>query len=861
MNNKIKKIVNKLLLIVHNNRWLFLTFIVSTIIIGVVFKLQGIAPFGSNSMLDVDFFHQYGPLLNELTDRIKQGENLIFSFNTGGGIPFFRNYLNYLSSPFNIILLFLKKDNIIMGYSVIIALKLIFASCTMSYYLKKQFNKDSIFTLVFGLLYAYSGYFCAFYWNIMWLDGIVFLPIIMLGISKLIDNNKPYLYIVSLAIMLFANYFIGYMICIFSVLYFLGYLFLRGKYNIKYIFKKTILFAVSSLLAGGLVSFFLLPLATSLSSISATGGSFPAFEFNFKVIDYVFNHITGVSRTVFASDILPLPNIYCGLITLVFVLLLFLNKKVNIKIKIISLLCIISFFLFFDINLIDYIWHAFHVPNDLPWRYSFLYVFCLTTIGYYSSTKLKDAGILKTSISFALIIVMVMLSAKFDFKNITDEKALLCMILLLIYYLLFFFTKINNKTKIIGGGVLILVISIEMIYGINNNWSIDHDIETFMNDKPGYEKLIKTARKYNNDLYRIEKTSYVTLNDPAWYDYYGISTFSSMAYESVSSHQRMLGLAGNTINSYYYVDYQTPVYNTIFNISYIMGSSINSDNYKVIDSNETANLLEYKYPSSIGYGANKKLVKWNLLEYKPFYNQDQFVKLLLDTNESVYDDVKVLRTENVEIIGDSFNNNSNGEFNYKLKDKKSSFKFVLDNSKHKDLYIYVGGPNVSSFYVNDEYHSITSDEYYTLNIGTYTEDEVTIEFDLSSKYDSYVYFYAYTLNDDVFNKFYKSIKSERLNVTSYKETLINGNIKLKTDKMVFTSIAYDEGWKVYVDNKMVKTYKIADSFMAFNCPKGNHEIKIKYYPKNMKLGLVLSGFSVIILLVIMPYILKKHKKD
>ena len=213
---------DKIMKYIKDNKWILFTFLISSVVISIIYILQKIAPYGNNSMLDVDFYHQYGPLLNELYDRIKSGETLLYSFNTGGGIPFYRNFLNYLSSPFNIVLFFFRKENIVMAFSIVIALKTIFSATFMSYYLKKTFKKAGILTSIFGILYAFSGYFCAYYWNIMWLDGMVFLPIIMLGINKKIDEENPFTYVISLAIMLFANYFIGYMICIFSVFYFLG---------------------------------------------------------------------------------------------------------------------------------------------------------------------------------------------------------------------------------------------------------------------------------------------------------------------------------------------------------------------------------------------------------------------------------------------------------------------------------------------------------------------------------------------------------------------------------------------------------------------------------------------------------------
>ena len=165
---------DKLLKFINSNKWTILTGLISLVCVSIIYTVNKIAPFGNNSMLDVDFYHQYGPLLNELYDRVKEGSSLLYSFNTAGGLPFYRNFLNYLSSPFNIILFLFKRENIVMAFSIIIGLKAVFASVSMSYYLKKTFKKDGLLTCLFGVLYAFSGYFCAYYWNIMWLDGMVF---------------------------------------------------------------------------------------------------------------------------------------------------------------------------------------------------------------------------------------------------------------------------------------------------------------------------------------------------------------------------------------------------------------------------------------------------------------------------------------------------------------------------------------------------------------------------------------------------------------------------------------------------------------------------------------------------------------
>ena len=834
--------MNKIKGYFKNNKWLFITFFISSIIISIIYIYNKIAPFGPNSMLCVDFYHQYGPLLNELVDRVKNGSGLLYSFNTGLGIPFFRNYLNYLSSLFNIIIFMFKKSDIVMSYSIVIAAKVIGSSVTMAYYLKNTFKKENIFICIFALLYAFSGYFCAYYWNIMWLDGMFYLPIIMYGINKLVDDNKPVLYIISLAIMLFSNYFIGYMICIFSVLYFIGYIFYKGNYNIKYLLKKCVMFAISSVLSAGLVSFALIPLYYSLSSISATHtGTFPLYKLNFGISNYLFNHIPFVDRTVFASDPLPMPNVYCGILTLVLVLMLFFNKKINIKFKIISLSALIFFFLSFNINVIDYVWHAFHVPNDLPYRYSFIYVFTLTTIGYYSMIKAKDLSYLKTTISFMIVFVFVMLASKLGFKNIDNNRIIVCLIILTLYYLLYLFSSIKQIPKKILKIVFIIICAFECTFGICINWDISHDIDTFMSDKDEITNIIAGIKSSDNDLYRMEKTDSLTLNDPAWYNYTGVSTFTSMAYESVAATQRKFGMPGNDINSYYYKKTQTPIYNTIFDVKYLIGDYINDDYYNNI---KTGNYYvnEYLYPSSFVYAVNKNIKNMELYDYMPFINQSNFVVYSTELDN-------VLIPLDVTCIQDgvsSYNSFSNGEFFYNFTEDTNQIIVNVKTILNKPLYLYVKG-NVSGYQVDSNYYSITSDEYYTIDVGKFDKESVDVKIDLLDEKEGSLVVYAYTLNEDVFENFYNKINDNSLKVNKYSDTLIEGKIKADNNQIAFSSIAYDKGFNVFVDGKKVKTYKVLEGYLGFDISKGTHNIKISYYPYKMREGLLVSLVSFVVI--------------
>ena len=139
-------------------------------------------PFGENIILRMDLYHQYAPLFAELYERIFGGDSLIYSFTSGLGSSFLGNYFNYLSSPTMLFVLIFGHKNIPEAVAAMVLVKAAASAYTFTYFLGKVTKKSDLSTSAFGLLYAFCGYFVAYYWNIMWLDAVVLFPIVILGI-------------------------------------------------------------------------------------------------------------------------------------------------------------------------------------------------------------------------------------------------------------------------------------------------------------------------------------------------------------------------------------------------------------------------------------------------------------------------------------------------------------------------------------------------------------------------------------------------------------------------------------------------------------------------------------------------------
>ena len=64
-----------------------------------IFIYRGIYPFGENSFMYSDMYHQYVPFLTEFWEKLHSGESLAYTFRIGLGTNFTAVYAYYLASP------------------------------------------------------------------------------------------------------------------------------------------------------------------------------------------------------------------------------------------------------------------------------------------------------------------------------------------------------------------------------------------------------------------------------------------------------------------------------------------------------------------------------------------------------------------------------------------------------------------------------------------------------------------------------------------------------------------------------------------------------------------------------------------
>ncbi len=862
----------------YDNRFIFLAFGCSAAIMFVVFMAFGLFPFGDITILRMDLYHQYGPLFSELYDRVTSGGSLLYSWNSGLGSSFFGNYCNYLSSPIGfVVMLIAGHENIPEAIAVMVLLKAAFSALTFALYLKKSQHKSNYITVAFAVLYSFCGWFIAYYWNVMWIDAMVLLPLVALGIERTIDNGKPWIYLASLALTMFSNYYMSYMMCIFAVIYFIAYFITNySGSDYKRFFKSGFIFAGASVCAAGLIAFMLLPTFCTLQQTSATSGDFPSgTSLYFNIFDFISNHLASIEPTIRSSGDDVLPNVYCGVLTVMLIPLYLMTKSISKKEKVVNIALLSAFMIGFNFNVLNYIWHGFHFPNDLPYRQSFMYSFLLLIVAFKTFVRLKEIPNKIIAFSGIATAVLVVLAEKLESKNVNTSTVIISLVFVVIYSLIIVTLKDKKYQTVTVSVLLLCCVCSEAIIADTGNYSMDQPKTNYVSDYSTFQTVKEQLDLASGDeFYRMELSYLRTRMDPCWYNYNGVSTFSSMAYEKVAALQRKLGMYGNNINSYTYYP-QTPIYNSMFALKYIVNNTstdvlAGSSLYKNIFTYDKYTAYENQYSLPIAYCVDTSVANWQWSLTDPLEVQTD----LFERATGVSDALEKLYP--IEI------NNSNVEdFMQPLNSEIYSFKktssdgvdgsssFVFEAVEDGNVYLYVTtgeGDKSGTMTVSvDNGQSVSQDlsKGYILDIGEVKKGERFTAIVPISTENGMLTFHAYYVNKDAFTKGYEKLKATSLSYTKFTDTEIEGTFTANGTQILMTSIPYDSGWTVCIDGKKVTKndiVKIGDALLGVNVTDGKHTLKMTYTPTGFKIGVLISLFTVVVLLLVIAICLILKRK-
>lgn len=905
------------------NEWIYqhriygLVFIIPLIIMYIVYAVFKVHPWGDNSVLVLDLNGQYVYYYEALRDAFWGDGSFIYSWNRNLSGEMFGIFAYYLLSPFMLIICILPRTMMCGAIELIQLLKIGTAAVSFAFFIRKSYKPKNTTTVIFSTCYALMTYMVVELMDPMWLDGLIYLPLICYGVGKLIDSGKSLFLIIPLALMFIAHFYIGYMVGIFTALYFLYYLFTtKTNQTVKSVIFSVLKFICSAFVAVMLACIVLIPVYKSLS-LGKLEFSIPDFTLRsqFNVLDF-FTKLFPLSYDTVRPE--GLPMIFCGTLTLIMAPLFFLNNKIGLKQK--AGLGALAAVLFVSMYLapVDIAWHGFQVPNWLPYRYSFAFSFVLLLMAVRAFDNLDGVSIKAVGGTVLVLICMLAYYETTDIpsfytvtENTLDDGTVksqvggiwFSAIMLVLYLVLLLLFKKRNKKSV---AVFISIVVFAELYLVSFDTINKIDTDVAYSEYTSYEnymtdmrKIVDQIQESDQSFYRMEKTFDRTVCDPIGMGYAGISHSSSTMNTKALLFLNRLGYGyGGNFTAY---NGSTYLNDSLLGIKYLIdkdddlwyaycGTAIDNvpidyekvKDFAVSDEYQGGTVTQYQnpYALSVGFQASESVCDLKLEDSNPFENQNNVFSSIIEDGSDLqespilkplqYTVDEILNVES-EVYGDDLIR----YYNTEDVGSESHIDYIISVETDGPVYVYFPTTYEKScnlwYYDNEEFQRYKNDNgiepnmdyagsyfegdnYRIVDLGEFeqgSEVRLRITLDREAFWSGELF---YTLDYDAFREAVNTIKQNELKVTEYSDRSLKGEIEISgDDKVMLTTIPYEEGWKITVDGNRVKPVCAIDSLIALKLDEGTHEIEMVFMPDYFIQSVIISIIGLILCAIIFVF--------
>lgn len=836
------------------------SFLLPILIVATFFVILKVYPSGNRTIMITDLWHQYIHFYHYLSDSLKGDNSLLYSWNTGLGGNFIGNLAYYASSPFLVIILFFKESYFIEAVTLLILLKIGLSGLSISYFIQKKFptfNKIEI--IFFSLFYALMSFNIVYFYNVMWLDGVIWLPLLILATERLVYQKKLSLFILLLTLIFISNFYIAYMIGLFIFFYFLAEVIKKGV-------KKDFLilgsqFIVGTTIAAGISAILTVPTFFQLLLTESQPTNFKNTLLN--PLHLVYRLFSGSYDSVL--DSVATPNLYIGSFVLILVPFFFLNKNIKKVEKFKWGFLLLFLFLSMEIPFLNMIWHGGDAPNSFPYRYSFIVSFVLLVISLHSYRELNFINIKKLSLLYLLTILVILSSYMYSNESLKINQG--WTIIFISLFTLFLLIK-NKNFKLLMHLLFIIYAFGEITFNTGNTFiQLTDELGGISRDQyeefGDYANAIEKLKEIDPTVhYRIDTDLNKTLNDSITLRYSGLSHFSSMVNYELSSTLKDLGFS--VIKAKYFKDGSTLFSEALLGQKYLISSNeINKYGYEYIDSYRNLKIYQNENALPIGFLVNEGFKEINPSDFKePFALQNTIFSRLIDKNDRLFRTANLIKTEyrNAKIIEQDKATNLKKIIRI---NKNQPFKIIYtiknEAENNEELYTHILTNKLIKSKLslnNKELTDYTTNEKINtgiFNLGSPKDEQVRLELTIDENEVEIgnQWFYYGDLSKLTT---LQSLDTNSFVINSLKENYLTAQVSTdKENQLVFLTIPFDRGWKIEVNNQFVKPVKMMGSFIGIPIDKGESEIKLTFIPYGFEVGRIITIISIFVLLFLIYF--------
>lgn len=844
------------------NRIAFASAFVSALILIVLFVKIGVFPFGDLTLLMSDLDSIYAEFFAELRLVFLGKADPFYSFHAGIGMNVLAMYVFYCSSPFNLILAAVPKAYFLDGITLLTILKIAAAAFTMTFFLLRRCRNGSLrdfWAFLFGICYALSAYAVGYSFSLIWLDGMIFLPLVAAAIDHLVAHDRVVWLILAYALLFLSGFYIGYMAGLFSALYFLVRLSLRPE-SLRLrqsTFRLCLKFAFAVLIAAAMNMALILPTAYVLANnMGLFGQSAPGFGVLFELFDLSWKVFNGAFDGYKDS----LPFLYAGLLPLLTIAAFFSFETISSKRKTLGGLILFFLILAFHLAPLNFVWHAFDHPSWFPFRYAFVFPFALIWLAAAGITARQDpvnklSGLtLWTAVLIGYLIVMMKFApervdAVFFYRNLA-----------FIVLIAGFVTAIRRTPD---HGFLKFALTLIVIADLGLN-----ALTTFTQYQPQYTRRSDYKRFHdrysltlaerhpkNGEFYRIETDTVRTYNDGMALGLPGIAQFSSVS--SVAQTKLLKDLGYDCFATWCIYRGENPFADSLLGIRYLLGDQAqdiypsvapavreNRDAFPVVfwlDGPDVSPLSDPGHPIEV----------------------HQAIARLIDADaDDLYQPVSVPTGEAANLLRDT--SDPSGERWLKIDaDTDAAMRYLIRLPREGIYMIYL--PNVSRNYdveINGEpkYSAQDSVTPFLTAVSAKADETLKIDFEIKNTAEYIDDVQVYRLNQDALSKLSETVRGSAPKFTYDGHRSFTIQIEAEdSPRTLMTTIPFDAGWNVTLGSGALEPISV-EGFLTVPIPAVRGGVlRLTFEPPLLWLGTVISfaGCLIFIIVVIFSVLRKK----
>lgn len=835
---------------------------------------------GKSFVWQIDGISQHYPILcyyGKLLRGLISGKGFpMVDFKLGLGFDTIMTLHYYaLGDPVSLLAVFMTPQSSVLIYGLLVILRLYLAGLAFLLYAKLWSKND--FAIISGaLIYTFCGY--SLYAGVrhpFFLNPMIYLPLLFIGIEKLLTKKKQATFILAVFLSAISNFYFFYMLSIIAIIYFIiRYFNLNKKSKPKLIkgFLTTGFYTAGYYLIGlGMAAIVFLPVVYGFLQ---NGRAESSPKMLISIFHYTKGYYIRLLQGLFATGVSPgyWVNLTYSTVLAASLAVVMAYKKYR---KIRTL--VIFVFLALSIPAFGFMMNGFaYITNRWVFAVSLVaaLVFVLT---------FEDLLIRNKRVTFFLIIGTAgygLLAFAFSSgSTVKYEFFILLFVSAVILLLQSNRLNIRNATReLILASLVVFTLAFHghayyspKFHGYVNEFLTKDEV--LINTTEGMTKLINNIEDEN--FYRVETYGDKVRNEALCANFNDVSAYFSIMDKNVTNYYKQLELLDQR-NTYRFDNHDNrTVLNALSNVKYFITNQKSAAPYayKLIAEEEGEDkyyLFENLFWIPFGYTYDYYITEEEYADLNTLEKQNIMLSAVVLENppegfQKIVPDsgmgIKKLKTEitfdeNIEtdnnkikvkepgaaIIID-FESEPKSEVYLRLKD----FNISRRAATMTNLKVKADGDAAKIVNVRSPYHNTYFRDDYLINTGysKQSKSRITITF-LQKGTFSFNGIDVYNVDMNYYKERIKELGKVTLSNMKMGNNIIEGNVNLDREKIMVFSIPYSRGWRAYVNGKRADILRANTMHMALILGEGENHISLKYRTPFLLEGAIISFASTVI---------------